>query len=165
MKKNEKRMILILLIILAIVLIIFFKSKNTNKVENNNIGGTSQGEIQYDVQEEQVEENVEVQEDGTKLNVSEKLNETKDVDEYKFENISFSTKNGETIISADVTNTSEKETPLKSVDITLLDEEGNEIITIGGLIQSLQPGETGDFNATLTLDYANTYDFTIKVVD
>jgi ABC-type transport system involved in multi-copper enzyme maturation permease subunit len=165
MKKDEKIMMLILLIILGIVLIIFFINKNINKDENNNVEGTVQEKTQYEVQENQVEENVEVQEDGTKLNVSEKLNETKDVDEYKFENISFSTKNGETIISADVTNTSEKETPLKSVDITLLDEEGNEIITIGGLIQALQPGETGDFNATLTLDYANTYDFTIKVVD
>lgn len=157
MKKNEKRMILILLVILAVALVIFFTTKNNKNAEEV---------VQGETQQNQVEEKyVEVQEDGTKVNVSNKLNQTKTVSGYRFENIRFTEKNGETVLLADVTNTTKSETPLKSVDITLLNDQGKEIITIGGLVQAMQPGETTQFNTSMTLDYANTYDLVIKVVD
>ena len=106
-------MILILLVVLVIAIIIFVssKNKNENKVEENNV----------------VEEFVQVLEDGTKLNTSEQLSKTKQVGAYKFENMQLTEQGSQTVLLADVTNTSSSATDLQLVDVTLLDKEGKEI--------------------------------------
>ena len=151
MRSKEKRMILILLVILIIAIVIFAVTKNKkgNKEENT--------------ENKPVEEFVQVLEDGTKLNTSTKLNEAKEVNGLKFENIQFTEQNGQSILLADVTNNSEKTTDLILVDLILLDKNGNEIVTVGGIISPLQPGEKTQFNTSMTLDYANAYDFKIIV--
>ncbi len=156
MKKNEKRMILILLIVLVIAIVLFAISKNTNNEEKN---------ITENVAEENniVEEHVQILEDGTKLNISEQLKKEKQVGVYKFENIQLTEQDSQTVLLADVTNTSEKETDVQIVDVTLLDKNGQEIITVGGIIEGLTPGEKTQFNTSMTLDYANTYDFKITL--
>ncbi len=156
MKKNEKRMILILLIVLVIAIVLFAISKNTNNEEKN---------ITENVAEENniVEEHVQILEDGTKLNISEQLKKEKQVGVYKFENIQLTEQDSQTVLLADVTNTSEKETDVQIVDVTLLDKNGQEIITVGGIIEGLAPGEKTQFNTSMTLDYANTYDFKITL--
>lgn len=136
MKKNEKRMILILLVVLVIAIIIFAVNKNSNK---------NKGENQ--TEENNTEKYVQVLEDGTKLNTSEQLTE----------------QGSQTVLLADVTNTGSTETSIQLVDVTLLDENGNEIITVGGIISPLKPGAKTQFNAGMTLDYANTYDFKITL--
>ena len=45
----------------------------------------------------------------------------------------------------------------------LLDKNGKEIVTVGGIIKALKPGEKTQFNTSMTLDYANTYDFKIVI--
>lgn len=153
MKQNEKRMILILLVITILVTIIFFvtrekkNNEETNTIEENNV----------------VEEFVQVLEDGTKLNTSTKLNEEKEVNGLKFENIQFTEQNGQSVLLADVTNNSGKVTELLLVDVVLLDKNGNEIITVGGIISPLQVGGKTQFNTSMTLDYANVYDFKILI--
>ena len=156
MKKNEKRMILILLIVLVIAIVLFAISKKTNNEEKN---------ITENVAEENniVEEHVQILEDGTKLNISEQLKKEKQVGVYKFENIQLTEQDSQTVLLADVTNTSEKETDVQIVDVTLLDKNGQEIITVGGIIEGLAPGEKTQFNTSMTLDYANTYDFKITL--
>ena len=47
------------------------------------------------------------------------------------------------------------------LNIKLLDEQENEIITIGGIISPMQVGETTQLNAGMTMDYANAYDVEI----
>lgn len=152
MKKNEKRMILILLVVLVIAIIIFAVNKNSNK---------NKGENQ--TEENNTEKYVQVLEDGTKLNTSEQLNKTKQVGNYKFENMQLTEQGSQTVLLADVTNTGSTETSIQLVDVTLLDENGNEIITVGGIISPLKPGAKTQFNAGMTLDYANTYDFKITL--
>ena len=148
MKKNEKVLIGCLLVVLVIVLIVVNVRKNNNNE-------------QEEVEEEPVEEYVEVLEDGTKLNTSEALNSDKMVDGLKFENIQLTEKNGQTVLLADVTNTTEKATELTLVDVIILDKEGNEVKTVGGIIAPLEPGASTQFNTGITLDYANSYDFKI----
>ena len=152
MKKNEKRMILILLVILIIAIIIF--AVNKNKKENNNENTTENNTV---------EELVQVLEDGTKLNTSEKLSETKMLDGLKFENMQLTEQGSQTVLLADVTNTGSTTTDIQLVDVTLLDKNGNEIVTVGGIISPLQPGASTQFNSSMTLDYANTYDFKITL--
>ena len=152
MKKNEKRMILILLVVLVIAIIAFIVNKNSNK---------NKGENQ--TEENNTEKYVQVLEDGTKLNTSEQLSKTKQVGNYKFENMQLTEQGSQTVLLADVTNTGSTETSIQLVDVTLLDENGNEIITVGGIISPLKPGAKTQFNAGMTLDYANTYDFKITL--
>ena len=158
MKKKEKRMILILLVILIIAIVIFVVSKNVNKGNNvNENGSTTQQE------NTEPEEFVLVQEDGTKLNTSTELKKEKQVGNYKFENMQLTTQDNQTVLLADVTNTGSNKTDIQLVDVTLLDKDGNEIITVGGIISQLEPGEKTQFNTSMTLDYANTYDFKITL--
>lgn len=158
MKKNEKIIILILLVVLVIAIIIFVVSKNLNKEsKTKENGSTTQQEST------EPEEFVQVLEDGTKLNTSTELNKEKQVGNYKFENMQLTTQNNQTVLLADVTNTGNTKTEIQLVDVTLLDKEGNEIITVGGIISQLEPGEKTQFNTSMTLDYANTYDFKITL--
>lgn len=152
MKKKEKRLILILIVILVVVLIIgLFIKKNRNE-EN---GVQSQQNTATD------EKFVQVLEDGTKLNKSSKLNETKNVEGIEISNIQFTYKDGQTVLLADVTNNSGKAIDMTLLNIKLLDEQENEIITIGGIISPMQVGETTQLNAGMTMDYANAYDVEI----
>lgn len=154
MKPNEKKLILILLVITVIVAIIFFATREKKNTEDTNMT----------VEENNVvEEFVQVLEDGTKLNTSTKLNEAKEVNGLKFENIQLTEQNGQSVLLADVTNNSDKTTDLTLVDVVLLDKDGNEIVTVGGIISPLQAGEKTQFNTSMTLDYANAYDFRIVI--
>ena len=154
MKRKEKRMILILLVVLIIVIIAFVVNKNSNKNKENE--NTAE-------ENNTTEEFVQVLEDGTKLNTSEQLSKTKQVGNYKFENMQLTEQGSQTVLLADVTNTGSTATDIQLVDVTLLDKEGKEIITIGGIIAPLQPGASTQFNSSMTLDYANTYDFKITL--
>ena len=156
MKKKEKRMILILLIVLVIAIVAFIISRNVNKGNKGTENNTTE-------ENTAVEEFVEVLEDGTKLNTSEQLSKTKQVGAYKFENMQLTEQGSQTVLLADVTNTGSSTTDLQLVDVTLLDKEGKEIITVGGIISPLQPGAKTQFNTSMTLDYANTYDFKITL--
>ena len=157
-RKKEKRMILILLIILIIAIAIFVVSKNLNKEsKTKENGSTTQQE------NTEPEEFIQVLEDGTKLNTSTELNKEKQVGNYKFENMQLTTQDNQTVLLADVTNTGSNKTDIQLVDVTLLDKDGNEIITVGGIISQLEPGEKTQFNTSMTLDYANTYDFKITL--
>ena len=158
MKSKEKKMIFILLVILVIAIVIFAvtKNKSTEKNESTVVENTvAQNNI--------VEEFVQVLDDGTKLNTSTKLNQAKVVNGFKFENIQFTEKNGQSVLLADVTNNTEKATDMTLVDVILLDKNGKEIVTLGGVISSLQPGEKKQFNTNMTIDYANAYDLKIVI--
>ena len=155
MKKQEKRMILILLAVLAIVIIALVINKNAKKENKENKAETANNTV--------TEEFVQVLEDGTKLNTSEQLNKTKQVGAYKFENMQLTEQGSQTVLLADVTNTSSSATNMQLLDVTLLDKNGKEIVTIGGIISPLQPGAKTHFNTSMTLDYANTYDFKITL--
>ena len=154
MKKKEKRMILILLVVLIIAIIAFVINKNSNKNKENE--NTAE-------ENNTTEEFVQVLEDGTKLNTSEQLSKTKQVGNYKFENMQLTEQGSQTVLLANVTNTGSTATDIQLVDVTLLDKEGKEIVTVGGIISPLQPGASTQFNSSMTLDYANTYDFKIKL--
>ena len=149
MKKKEKRMILILLVVLVIAVVIFVISKNKTGNKEN----TEENNV--------VEEFVQVLEDGTRLNTSTKLNEMKKFEGLEFGNIQLTNSNGQSVLLADVKNTTQAETGLMLVDVTLYDKNGNELGTVGGIISPLKPGESKQFNTSMTIDYANAYDFKV----
>ena len=156
MKSNEKIMIAVLVII-TLCLVIFAATRNKNKDEGGDTSGTTGGGATIQVEEEFVA----TTESGTKVNTSEKLAEKKVVNNIEFTDIQLTEKNGQTLLIATVTNTSEVKSEMFEVRITLLDENGGEIKTIPGLVAPLEPGASTQFSSTTTLDYVNAYDFTV----
>ncbi len=155
MKDNQKKFIIALVAIIIVVIIILIAT-NKNKSKNNEDINT--------VEENTVkEEFVQVLEDGTKLNISSKLAETKTVNGLEFGNIQLTEQGGQSLLLADVKNNTSNATELTLVDLTLLDKEGNTIVELGGIIAPLAPGESTQFNTSTTLDYANAYDFKVEV--
>ncbi len=149
MKRNNKTIYIILLIIILVIILFIVKQNRKDNNVNTIEQEASQGQLVQEL------------ENGTKLNISSKLNEEKETDGLKFTNIELTQQNKQTVLLADVTNISENATELKLVDVVFLDREGNEIITVGGIISPLESGEKTQFNTSMTLDYTNVYDFKI----
>lgn len=153
MKKNEKIMIgiLIAITIILIVVVILRKSNKNNPNE----------ELQKETNIQQEEKFIEVLEDGTKLNNSSKLHETKKIDGMELTNIQFTEKDNVTLLIGTITNISNTTKGGYPVNIKIVDEKGNEKVVIEAFIEKLESGESSQFSTNATLDYANAYDFII----
>lgn len=158
MKKQKKRgkeisetilVILILLILFAMIIIVM---KVASRVSRDGSGDINKRE-----------EFVQVLDDGTKLNTSTRLRKTKIVDGLKFENIQLTTKQGQSVLLADVENDTGKDIDVMLLDIILLDKNGNELTTIGGIIGELKDGEKQLLDSSVASDYANAYDFKVII--
>lgn len=149
MKKKEKILIILLLGIVLIMAILAIV-KNQKESQKNIVEGINEEE-----------EFTRILEDGTKLNVSTKLNETKMVDKLKIYNIQLTSKNDQTVFLADIESSEDKEITL--VDIVLLNKNGSELTTITGLIGKTKAGGVQQLNCVVTSDYANAYDFKVIV--
>ena len=158
-KKRGLRLIDIITAIIAIVIIIAIvvniNKKKTNKTEENK--NVAQSEQTQKVEEKNVIE----LEDGTKLNVSSKLNENKILGDLAIKDIQLTYKDGVTNLLATVENTKNEKIPMTNVSIQLVDENGKEIYTLNGIIEETEAGETAKMNCFITADFANAYDFKV----
>lgn len=154
MKKNELKGLIILGIVSILIIgVIAISTSKKDKGENEIIK----------TENKVVEEFVQVLEDGTKLNTSTKLSETKIVDGLKIENIQLTMQNGQSVLLADVENDTEKDIDIMLIDIILLDKNENELTTIVGIVGNLKVGEKQQLNSSVTSDYANAYDFKVVI--
>ena len=164
MKKKEKKMLLLLVVVAIIIIVALTKiagKKNTSDKNNANSGnnGGSTSEV-ADVQAGEFEQ---ILDDGSKMNTSNKLAETKKFGNYEVSNIQLTERDGQSLILADVKNVGESKADITLIDITLTDKDGNEITTIGGIIGDVEAGETVQLNASATTDFANAYDISFQV--
>ena len=151
MKKKEKRMILILILVAIIIvvgLLMLTKKKDNKPAE---VAQQDQPEEKY----------VEVLEDGTKLNNSNKLHETKKIGDLEVTGIQLTHQNGISVVLANVVNTGSQDVDLTEVVLTLYDDQNNVLETLDGLISPVKAGESVQLNMGISADYANAYDFTI----
>lgn len=151
MKNKEKRMIAVLVIITIIVIIIAVIRGNSQKDANKG----------QEENTETKEEFVQVLEDGTKLNNSNKLQETKKIEGMEITNIQLTEKGNVTLLLGTVTNVSDTTQGGYPVNVKIIDKTGEEIITVAGFIGQLKPGENTQLSTSATFDYANAYDFMI----
>lgn len=142
--------LIILVIIIAITVIVKITGKNSNKKQTNGVQN-----------QEQEEKFVKVLENGEKLNTNSKLNENKAIEGLELSNIQLTYKDGITNLLCDVRNTSKKNIKMQEVEIVLLDEDGNTIYKMPGVIEEIEAGATKQFNTSITADFANAYDFKI----
>lgn len=156
MTRDEKRWIILLIavILIAIVLIVGIKLGNKNRQENN-----KNEEV---IETEKTEEYVEEREDGTRVNTSNKLKEDKNFDGLKISNIIIEEKENETIVEADVTNTTTKDQGDYGIYLIIKDDKGNEIKKIAGYINYMKPNEKTKLRIKTSYDFANAYDFEIE---
>lgn len=157
MKKKEKRMILtILLVGILIIGGIYLLTRPEKEEENKvNTGVEQQNKVG--------EEFVQVMDDGSKLNTSTKLNQTKNVNGLEIGNIQLTMTGGETTLLADVRNKTGKDVGVTAIEIILYAKDGSELVTFGGVIGNVKSGESVKLQASTTLDFANAYDFKVVI--
>lgn len=126
------------------------KTKPTTAVEGKGASETTK------------EEYVEEMKDGSKLNTSEKLKKPKTLDGLEINNIQLKEIGGITTLLADVENKTGNEVKEKMVAIEVLDKNENVIVTVRGLIDSVEAGKKVQLNMSVTADISNAYDFRIK---
>ena len=153
MKKQEMKMLgMIILIGVIVIGIIWLIVGGKNKEENKE---TEQNQVEQ-------EEYVQVLEDGTKYNKSDKLKENKKLGGLEIGNIQLTHQNGMSVLLANVTNTTEKAVDVTRIRLKLYDDKGNVLEELDGLISPLKAGESTQLNMGVSADYANAYDFTIE---
>ena len=146
---NKKTIIIALLIIL--VLIIFIAIKKDKKQNNQEITENNQEIL------------VQTLEDGTKLNTSTKLLETKKIENLEISNSQLTNKEGKTILLADVKNVGSTTIQMIQLEITLVDSNQKKIEKLDGLLGTIKPGETVQLNIEATEDYSDIYDYIVNI--
>lgn len=165
MKKNQKKQVkrkktkgiqtwMVVIIIALIVTGILVIIRNMSAKQE-----VSSGTVQTGAKRDGYVEEIE---DGIKINKSSKLNEAKEIDGLTIANIQLTTKDGMTTLLADVTNNSGASTTVKPVQITLLKQDGSELVTVTGIIDKLDVGGTTQLNIAMTSNYIEAYDFKVK---
>ena len=153
MNKSERKQVMIMIgVMLAIVIILLIvKSTKGDEQENQPIQNTVQNEAF-----------VEKQEDGTSLNVSDKLKETKKLGDLEFSNIRITSRNGESYLTATVKNTSSVKTGDEFITITVLDENGNTLTSVYAYLGTIDAGQETTLSTKTSSDFVNAYDFTVS---
>jgi len=153
-KDGKKIILLVAVLLITIVCAVLLFGNKKDNTDNKQENTTVTNEVK--------EEFVEIINDNTKLNVSNKLKETKKIENvFELTNIQLTTEENTSELLGDLKNISSTVQGDYKVDIIIMDENGKEITTIGGYIGAMQPGETTQFNASCTLDIANAYDFKV----
>lgn len=150
MKTTEKRAIAILIAITAIVIIIAIVMSNRNKkAEEGTTGNTEQ------------EGTTQLLNDGTVLNNSDKLHETKKIEGIEISNIQLTENEMETLLIGTITNTSTTTQGGYVALIKMVDKQGNEITTMEAYLGKLEPEKSMKFSTSAKFDSSHVYDFTI----
>lgn len=159
MKTKEKKMIIILvvvaIIIIAILLILRKPKDDVGESTNNPVASVDQ-------QNTKVGEFAKVEQDGTITNTSQKVKESREMEGFKLSNINLKEVSGETILSARITNITDKKQESFFGNIVLLDKANNEIGRIPVKVSETESGETIEIEASITESYVNAYNFRLE---
>ena len=150
--KSKKIRIAISVIIIIIVFIVCLKillKKDTDNTENS--------ENEFVLYNSSIADYVKQSEDGTKINISPKINQDMKLNELDIKNIQLTCKNGITTLLADIFNNTNKDSEIKHINIKLLNEENKEMRTVRGYIPALKIGETTKLNVSMSSNLITAY--------
>lgn len=157
MTKKKGKIILIGASVVIIALLIILIVNGMNKKRE---GSTQEDNTQIEQNTEKYVTNLE---DGTKLNNSGEFNKNKKYKDIEISNIQFTYENGKTVLLATVKNTSSVKHKNEIVKMTILGENNQIIDEIEPIMPALEPGETKQFNTTISgADAVNAKDFKIE---
>ena len=160
MNSNEKRWIILLIAVVIIAVVLIVALNVGKKDENQTQGGDiNQGQT---VNEEKYTTELD---DGTKINTSEEFAKTKTYKNLEISNMQFTSKDGMTVLLADVKNIGSTNHEKEIVKLELLGENG-EVLTDGKpVLGDVKPGETTKLNVSFMGNHTNAKDFRITAVD
>ena len=151
MRKVRKIIIIgVIIIIACIVSANIFLKKGTNNINID--------ENKLEIYDSSIADYVKKIDDGTKINVSPKLNQDTKINGLDIKNIQLTCKNGITTLLADVLNNTNKDSEIKNINIKFLDENNKEIRTVRGYIPALKIGETTKLNVSMSSNLITAYD-------
>ena len=148
MQKWEKYWILGLVILVVVVLIMVIPRNDEEEKE-----------MTTNVQEEKY---AQVQDNGLKVNTSNKLKETKKLGNLEISNISLKSQGNESYITANVKNIGNTTDGDKFITITVLDDKQNIITKIDAYLSTIEAGQETILRSTTSADFANAYDFKVE---
>ena len=149
--------ILIFIVIVVVIGIIVINKKKDEPLHNEVVNNTN-------TNTNKIDNNIYYKEldDGTKVNISPKLNEEKMYNGLKFYNFSLFSKDGMTYLIADVINTQSLDlSDYTNIDITFYDGNNNKLESVNGVIIPLKASESTQLKVSLMFDYSNAYDLKI----
>ncbi len=145
--KKKKKVIFIIGIVLVIVLVILVSSYIKNTIEKN----------------KQINQIVQNLEDGTKLNISKKLNKTKKIKEFEISDIQLTKDEEQTKLYAIVTNNGKEKTEMTLINIDFYDKDNKKMGSTIGIISPLEPSATTQLNVSTQGDYIEANNFKITI--
>lgn len=171
MKKENLKIFII--VILAVLLIIFSVLLiNNNKKEKTQVSledsKLSEDEIYQEVLTEVLygeEKYITHDEDGNRVNTSEKMKEAVTVDgekDLEVQGIDISSKDNKTIITGTIKNNGTRVLGDEIYNLSLKDDTGVEILSVGIYVDEVMTGEIIPFQTYATIDLANAYSYTVS---
>ena len=149
--KNKKAYSFIIIGILFIILDIF------SFLFIRHIGKASEKDELLKVSEYAVINN-----EGVKINTSEKLSLDKKSSEFSISNIKLTEKDNDTLLEGVITNISGHDIlEERTIKIKYVDDNGEELGIIYAVIMPLKKGEATALITSATSDYSNAYDFIV----
>lgn len=157
-KKNRSkfRKIIIATCVTIIIIVLFIVCLKT--ILKKDIDNTENSENEFVLYNSSIADYVKTSEDGTKINISPKINQDMKLNELDIKNIQLTCKNGITTLLADVLNNTNKDSEMKNINIKFLDESNKEIRTVSGYIPALKIGETTKLNVSMSSNLIIAYD-------
>lgn len=157
MTSQEKKVIFtaigILVAILLIVVVVKSFGGSKDNIENKETNNTTVNEEKYTTDLT----------DGTKINNSEEMKNSKKYKGLEISNIQFTSKNGSSVLLADVKNTGSTNFTAEEVKVVLVGENGETLREIGAYIPSVAVGESKEINSIVTAEVvSNVKDFRIE---
>lgn len=156
MKEDKKWWIFIGIVLLIIIILLIYKgstkTKNQDDTSNNGTEISNQTENEF----------VKIEEDGTKVNTSNKLSEVKTIEGLEISNIRLTEKGNVTQILANVKNTTNTDVDGFKTTMTFYDKNGEIIVILGGHIPTVKANGTATLNTNSTGDFSNAYDFKVE---
>lgn len=153
MKTKGKVLIGILVLILVVVLVVVVTNNKKQSEEKKETSGNTQQSAKNN--------NVEMLDNGTKLNTSSELSKNKTVEGLEISNIQLKENGGISTLTADVKNTTKQDKESTNIKIEILDQTGKVLLTLKDSIKPVKAGETVKFSVAVTADVTNAYDFKI----
>lgn len=159
MRDNSKKgmIIMAILSIVAIIALIIVlpqsekaKKAETKKEQTSDIEGAEQTEI------------IKLNGSGETVNTSKKINQNKELGDFTLSNVSLKETNGETVLSARITNKSRVSQAGFMGNIILLDKQNQEIGRMPVKISEMSAGETKRIEASITESYVDAYDYRLE---
>ena len=151
MRKVRKIIIIGVIIIIACIV-------SANIILKKEIKNTKINENKFEVYDSSIADYVKQTNDGTKINISPKINQDMKLNELDIKNIQLTCKNGITTLLADIFNNTNKDSEIQHINIKLLDKENKEIRTVRGYIPALKIGETTKLNVSMSSNLITAYD-------